>query len=109
MAVGLQDTSIQSLPDGLLTHLSDVAYLSLDLRRNKLKYLNPHVLYENGSDWESKGTTFVAGEDAARARRRLSLFVAVVLNPGAPPPPSGASVISKGERNLLGKSRNFSN
>ncbi|XP_047469149.1 chaoptin-like [Penaeus chinensis] len=61
LLLSITDTSIQSLPDGLLTHLSDVAYLSLDLRRNKLKYLNPHVLYENGSDWESKGTTFVAG------------------------------------------------
>lgn len=107
MAVGLQDTSIQSLPDGLLTHLSDVAYLSLDLRRNKLKYLNPHVLYENGSDWESKGTTFVAGEDAARARRRLSLFVAVVLNPGAPPPPQWGVSNFQGGAKSFGKKQEF--
>ncbi|MCL4120525.1 UNVERIFIED_CONTAM: hypothetical protein GTU68_060319 [Idotea baltica] len=62
LLLSITDTSIQSLPDGLLSQLSDVAYLSLDLRRNQLKFLNPHVLYENGSMWESKGTTFVAGK-----------------------------------------------
>ncbi|KAG7172303.1 Chaoptin-like 1 [Homarus americanus] len=61
LLLSITDTSIQSLPDGLLTQLSDVAYLSLNLRRNQLKFLNPHVLYENGSEWESRGTTFVAG------------------------------------------------
>nr|XP_045584572.1 chaoptin-like [Procambarus clarkii] len=59
--LSITDTSIQSLPEGLLTQLSDVAYLTLDLSRNQLKFLNSDVLYENGSDWESKGTTFVAG------------------------------------------------
>lgn len=61
VCVLVQDTSIQSLPDGLLAGLSDVAYLSIDLRRNQLKYLHPFVLYGNDSEWESKGTTFVAG------------------------------------------------
>ncbi|XP_064104932.1 chaoptin-like [Macrobrachium nipponense] len=61
LQLSITDTSVTSLPDGLLTHVSDVAFLSLDLRRNKLKFLNPHVLYQNGSDWESKGTLFVRG------------------------------------------------
>ncbi|XP_076032645.1 chaoptin [Oratosquilla oratoria] len=61
LLLSITGTSIQSLPDGLLTHLSDVAYLSLDLRNNKLHFLNSHVLYDNGTDWETKGTTFVAG------------------------------------------------
>ncbi|XP_045122788.1 chaoptin-like [Portunus trituberculatus] len=61
LLLSITDTSIESFPDGLLAHLSDVAYLSLDLRRNLLKYLSPQVLYENSSTWESKGTTFVAG------------------------------------------------
>ncbi|KAK3859573.1 hypothetical protein Pcinc_034324 [Petrolisthes cinctipes] len=61
LLLSITDTSIQSLPDGLLTQLSDVAYLSLDLRRNKLKFLSPDVLYKKDSEWENKGTTFVAG------------------------------------------------
>ncbi|KAA0200562.1 hypothetical protein HAZT_HAZT004559 [Hyalella azteca] len=61
LLLSITDTGIETLPDGLLTHLSDVAYLSLDLRRNKLKFLNSQVLYGNKSDWESRGTTFVAG------------------------------------------------
>ncbi|XP_071533425.1 uncharacterized protein [Panulirus ornatus] len=61
LLLSITDTSIQTLPVGLLTQLSDVAYLSLDLRRNQLKYFHPEVLYKDGRNWESKGTTFVAG------------------------------------------------
>ncbi|CAL4131218.1 unnamed protein product [Meganyctiphanes norvegica] len=73
LLLAISGTSIQSLPDGLLAHLSDVHFLSLDLRKNDLKFLNPHVLYENGSDWESIGTTFIAASLPLLGQRRQSI------------------------------------
>lgn len=58
----IHDTSLQSLPDGLLSMFSNVVHLSLDLRNNKLISMDPDVLYKNGSQWERTGTRILQGK-----------------------------------------------
>ncbi|OQR68579.1 chaoptin-like [Tropilaelaps mercedesae] len=56
----IRHTSVTELPDGLLRYLTDVRFLTLDLRSNLLQSISPRVLDSKRMSY-SKGTQFLAG------------------------------------------------
>ena len=59
LTLRVTDTNISSLPSGLLKYLADIRFITIDLRKNKLKTLKPDVFLvksENkfNRNWESQ-------------------------------------------------------
>ncbi|CAG2103122.1 unnamed protein product [Medioppia subpectinata] len=59
LTLRVTDTNISSLPSGLLKYLADIRFITIDLRKNKLKSLKPDVFLvrsENklNKNWESQ-------------------------------------------------------
>ncbi|CAG2160447.1 unnamed protein product [Oppiella nova] len=59
LTLRVTDTNISSLPPGLLKYLADIRFITIDLRKNKLKTLKPDVFLvksENkfNKNWESQ-------------------------------------------------------
>ena len=59
LTLRVTDTNISSLPSGLLKYLADIRFITIDLRRNKLKTLRPEVFLEQSVDdsqtnWKSQ-------------------------------------------------------
>jgi hypothetical protein len=53
------NTNISALPTGLLKYLADIRYMTIDLRKNKLKTLRPDVFLVRSDnkinkEWESQ-------------------------------------------------------
>ncbi|XP_003738743.1 chaoptin [Galendromus occidentalis] len=60
LVLRIRHTSVTELPDGLLRYLTDVRFLTLDLRSNLLQSISPRVLESKRMSY-SKGTQFLAG------------------------------------------------
>ncbi|XP_022664397.1 protein artichoke-like isoform X2 [Varroa destructor] len=59
LVLRIRHTSVMELPDGLLRYLTDVRFLTLDLRSNLLQSISPRVLDSKRMSY-SKSTQFLA-------------------------------------------------
>ena len=47
LTLRITNTSLRSLPDGLLKYLADIRYITIDLRNNQLQTVSPAVFFNH--------------------------------------------------------------
>lgn len=62
LALSISHTSIDSLPEQLMTKLLKIKQLTLDLSYNKFSTFSLEPFYKKPTSWENHGTNLISGE-----------------------------------------------